>query len=337
MNTNAEESLNVYPLPEVVYIPIHEWEEEDIVIVIKDEAAWHAVGPGNLNWDIGITLDAPRPTEDAFKKLVKRCDGMGEIVYAIGDGAAVDAAKYVAQELDMALICVPSALSTAAFWGWSSRVQDNGIVHDLETLPPEIMLLDFGLIRGAPAGIRTAGIVDVLSIATARFDWALAEQKGKNPAHEIYEPAVANLANAVLQNALDGAEAAGRGDEPGLRGLANTLALSVYLNSQALHSRVSEGSEHFFAYCAEDIESRMDARTGPHTGALYRPHAEYVAAGILLMAERQGQDVGPLRKAMQAANVPIAALPQSLIDQTLRELPDYVRKNNLPYGIAWEL
>ena len=337
MNTNAEESLNVYPLPEVVYIPIHEWEEEDIVIVIKDEAAWQAVGPGNLNWDIGITLDAPRPTEDAYKKLVKRCDGMGEIVYAIGDSAAVDAAKYVAQELDMALICVPSALSAAAFWGWSSRVQDNGIVYDLETLPPEILLLDFDLIRRAPASIRTAGIVDVLSIATARFDWNLAEQKGKNPPHEAYDPAIANIANAVFQNALDCAEAAGRGDEQGLRALAHALALQVYLNSQALHSHVSEGSEHFFAYCAEDIESRMDARTGPHTGALYRPHAEYVATGLLRIAERQGLDVAPLRKALNAANVPVAALPQTLIDPTLRALPEYVRRNNLPYGIAWEL
>lgn len=341
MNTNDEESLNVYPLPEVVYIPAQEWEEEDIVIVIKDDPAWQALDPGRLNWDIGITLDAPRPNENAYKKLVKRCDGMGEIIYAIGEGAAVDAAKYVAESLDMALICVPSALSSSSFWSWSSRVKQDATQRDIETLPPEIVLLDFDLIRRAPIETRTAGIVDALSIATARFDWSLAEQKGRNPSHETYTPAVANLAQAVLQNALDGAEAAGRGDDEGLRALANTLALAVYLNNQALHSRVSEGGEHHFAYCAENIESGgsggSDGNSGNGMGGvIHRAPAEYLAAGILTIAERQGQDPAPLRKAMEAAHVPVDALPASLIERTVRALPEYVRQNKLPYGIAWE-
>lgn len=332
-NSDASDnaSVNVYPIPEMVYIPIHEWEEEDIVIVIKDEAAWQSLNPKKLNWDIGVALDAPAPTEAEYKKLAKRCDGMGEILYAVGGGAAVDAAKFVAQEMDMPLICIPSALSMDAFWTWASGVREvdadgNRGVSYLEAVPPEIMLLDFELIKRAPKNMRTAGIIDVLSIATGCFDWQLAEQRGKNPTHEKFDPAVANIAKALLQNALDCAAAAGRGDDDGLRALVNALAMEVQLCNLAFHSRAQEGSEHHFAYCAEGLD-----------GPANRTHGEYVGPSILAMAEKQGQPVAPLRAALEAAGVPLSALSNSLIEQTLRELPAYVRKHNLPYSIAWEL
>jgi glycerol-1-phosphate dehydrogenase [NAD(P)+] len=339
-DTSDNASVNVYPIPEMVYIPIQEWEEEDIVIVIKDEAAWQSLNPKKLNWDIGVALDAPVPTEAEYKKLAKRCDGMGEILYAVGGGVAVDAAKFVAQEMDMPLICIPSALSVDAFWTWASGVREvdadgNRGVSYLEAVPPEIMLLDFELIKRAPKNVRTAGIIDVLSIATACFDWQLAEQRGKNPAHEKYDSAIANIAKALLQNALDCAAAAGRGDDDGLRALVNALAMEVQLCNLAFHSRAQEGSEHHFAYCAESVETRPEQGSG--SIASLRAHGEYVGPGILALAEKQGQNVAPLRAALEAAGVPLNALPNSLIEQTLRELPAYVRKHNLPYSIAWEL
>ena len=327
--TDNEASVNIYPIPEMVYIPIHEWEEEDIVIVIKDEAAWQSLNPNKLNWDIGVALNTPAPTEAAWAKLAKQCDGMGEILYAVGSGAAVDAAKYVAKEMDMPLICIPTALSVDAFWSWASGVREDDCVSYLEAVPPEIMLLDFDLIRRAPKTTRAAGIADVLSIATSWFDWQLAEQRGKNPAHEKYNPAIGNIAKALLQNALDCAEAAGRGDDDGLRALVNALALTVQLGNLAFHSRAQEGSEHHFAYCAEGLESKNNAAN--------RTHGEYVGTGILTMAEKQGQNTAPLRKALEAAGVSLNALPKTLIEQTLHELPAYLQKHNLPYSIAWEL
>ena len=335
-NNNASDSasLNVYPIPEMVYIPIHEWEEEDIVIVIKEDAAWQALKPQKLNWDIGITLDAPAPTEAAYQQLAKRCDGMGEILYAVGDGAAVDAAKFVAQEMDMPLICIPSALSTDAFWSWASSVRADDSVSYLEAVPPEILLLDFELIRRAAKNLRAAGIADVLSIATACFDWQLAEQRGKNSEAEKYDSALANIAKVLLQNAQDCAQAAGRGDAAGLRALANALAMEVQLCNLAFHSRVAEGSEHHFAYCAETIETR-DRQSS--AAASLRSHGDYVAAGILALAQKQGQNPAPLRTALEGAGLSLNALPNALIEQTLRELPAYVRKHELPYSLAWEM
>ena len=56
-----------------------------------------------------------------------------------------------------------------------------------------------------------------------------------------------------------------------------------------------------------------------------------------MLAEKQGQNVAPLRAALDAAGVPLNALPNTIIEQTLRELPAYVRTHELPYSIAWEL
>lgn len=323
---NQKESLNVYPVPELVYLPVREWQEEDVVIVIKEEAAWQRVQPDSLDWDIGVALDAPLASEDAYKKLLKRADGMGEIIYAVGGARAVDAAKYVAESMDLALICVPTALSSDAFWMWSSSVRDNGLSVPLETIPPEIMLLDMEMLAGADEQERAAGIADVLSISTACHDWLLAEQRAKNSADEKYTVALAAIAKTLLQNAQDCAEAAGAGDPEGLRALVNALTMTVQLNNLSFHSRASEGSEHQFAWLAESLDIGN-----------VRPHAHYLAPAILLMAEKQGQDATALRKALLAARVPLNALPQELIDRTLKELPAFVAKHELPYSIGYEL
>ncbi len=327
--------MNIYPLPELVYIPIHEWIEEDTVIVIKQDAAWQALQPRSLEWDVGVELEAPATTEAAFERLRQQCEGMGDIVYAVGGGAAVDAAKYVAKALDLPLICVPTALSVDAFFTPSSGVRREGCVRYLETIPPEIVLLDLDLIASAPQRVRAAGIIDVLSIATGCFDWQLSEQLGKNPSHERYDPGVANVAKSILGIALDCAEAAGRGDRDGLRSLVNALAMEVQLCNLIGHSRPEEGSEHHFAYCAEMITGSATWR-----GELIPPpytHGELVGPGIILMAGRQGQEASSLQRALEQAGVPLGALDRETIEVILRELPAYVRKHNLPYGIAWEL
>jgi glycerol-1-phosphate dehydrogenase [NAD(P)+] len=327
--------MNVFPLPELVYVPIHDWIEEDTVIVIKQDAAWQALQPHDLDWEIGIELEAPPATEDAFKRLVKQCRDMGDIVYAVGGGVPVDAAKYVAKELELPLICVPAALSVDAFFTAWSGVRRDGCVRYIETLPPEIMLLDLGVIAAAPAHVRAAGIIDVLSIATGCFDWELSQRRGKNPPDQQFDPSVAAVAQSILNMAMGCAESAGQGDHDGLKSLVNTLALEVQLCNLIGHPRPEEGSEHHFAYCAEMLtsggSSLGDAAPAMHT------HGEYVGPGILLVAERQGLEVAPLRRALEAAGVPLNALSPDVIAETLRQLPAYVRQHDLPYGIAWEL
>ena len=63
------------------------------------------------------------------------------------------------------------------------------------------------------------------------------------------------------------------------------------------HSWPVQGSEHYFAYSVENY----------------------------------------LERALKACYVPLNNIPDDIVGLTRKGLPDYVRKHNLPYGIAHEL
>jgi glycerol-1-phosphate dehydrogenase [NAD(P)+] len=237
----------------------------------------------------------------------------------------VDAAKYLAVRLSLPLVCLPTALSVDAFITSASGIRQNGCVTYIETKVPETLFLDLDMISAAPEWIRSAGITDVLSIATGSWDWKFAHARGRNPAGMEFIPWAYANAQSILNGALDCAEAAGRGDHEGLKTLYDCLAMEVQLCNQVGHARPEEGSEHYFAYCAENFVVHG------------LPHGDLVGPGIALMAKLQGQDTLPLEAALRACHIPLDRIPQEVIQQTMRILPGYARAHNLAYGIAHEL
>jgi glycerol-1-phosphate dehydrogenase [NAD(P)+] len=101
--------------------------------------------------------------------------------------------------------------------------------------------------------------------------------------------------------------------------------MEVQLCNLVGHARPEEGSEHYFAYCAEQF-----------TVAAW-PHADLLGPGILLMAQLQGQEPKIMKAAMMDCNVPLDRIPQDVVTLTLAELQAYCRKHDLPYGIAHTL
>jgi glycerol-1-phosphate dehydrogenase [NAD(P)+] len=248
------------------------------------------------------------------------------VIYAVGGGLAVDAAKYLANGLHLPLTCLPTALSVDAFFTWASGVRHEGCVQYIETQPPGRLIIDMDVLAAAPEAIRAAGICDVLSIATGLWDWEFAAERGKNPEGMELIPWVADAAQSILDGALECAEAAGEGDEDGLKQLIDCLAMEVQLCNQIGHARPEEGSEHYFAYAAENLMGKKGLS-----------HGELVGPGILLMAEYQDQDTEELEEALLACHIPLENIPEDVLGATLRGLPAYVRKHDLPYGIAHEL
>jgi glycerol-1-phosphate dehydrogenase [NAD(P)+] len=137
-----------------------------------------------------------------------------------------------------------------------------------------------------------------------------------------FVPWVYEAAQSILRGSIDCAEAAGRGDRQGLKYLYDCLAMEVQLCNQIGHARPEEGSEHYFAYCAEQF-------TGPGW-----PHGDLVGPGILLMAKRQGQDIRLYEDTLKACNIHLDRIPPDMIRQTIAQLPAYCFKHALPFGIA---
>lgn len=316
--------MNPIPaLPVTHFLSFAGVEETRPVLVVTSGPAWAAVGerlrlPTAAHWDV------TEATLAHWDGLLHSLQEAPQVVYAVGGGLAVDAAKYAAVRLGLPLICLPTALSVDAFLTNSSGIRRDGCVYYIPTVAPETVILDWEVIAAAPPSVRAAGICDLLSIATGSWDWRFAEERGQNPPGMAYVAWVDAAAQAILAGALDCAEAAGRGDSGGLKTLYDCLALEVQLCYQIGHSRPEEGSEHYFAYAAEE-------KLGHGL-----PHGDLVGPGILLAAHRQGQEIGRLEAALRACHIPLDSIPPALVRQVLAEQPVYCRRHNLPYSRGHE-
>lgn len=314
--------MHIWPIPKIEFIPFTEIEESRAVALVTSQPAWEAVGC-HLHLPLSWQVDVKEASQAAWDMM--SADLVGEVVYAVGGGLAVDAAKYIACQRGLPLVCLPTALSVDAFLTWASGIRQEGCVRYLETKPPDRLLIDFQILASAPASIRAAGICDLLSIATGSWDWRYAEEKGMNPPGMDYIPYADKTAAAILQGALDCAEAAGRGDRDGLKQLLDCLAMEVQLCNQIGHARPEEGSEHYFAYAAENSMGKG------------LPHGDLVGPGILLIAAEQGQDIQPLRQALEACRIPLGNIPAEVVQATMAQLPHYAHQHDLPFGIAHTL
>ena len=315
-------TTRIWNLPQIELKSLSELEEARPVAMIYSSAALAAISD-RLHLPVVWQAEVLEAVDSHWEHISSGLEG--EIVYAVGGGLAADAAKYVAARRQLPLVCIPTALSVDAFLTWASGVRREGCVYYIDTKPADRLVVDFAVLAAAPKSLRAAGICDVLSIATGLWDWHLADQRGENPPEMAYVAYIDQAAWAILQGALECAEAAGRGDRDGLKQLLDCLALEVQLCNLIGHARPEEGSEHYFAYCVENALGKGMS------------HGDLVGPGIVLMAEFQGQNTGPLRRALRACNIDLTRIPEEVIRATLRALPAYVRQHRLPYGIAHEL
>ncbi|MCX6034728.1 MAG: iron-containing alcohol dehydrogenase [Chloroflexi bacterium] len=263
-------------LPVASLSPFSEIDEKRLVLLVTSAPAWNAVQDRLSGLRVTARLEPVEATIAAWDSLLSSVKGPPvQVVYSVGGGLTADASKYLAARLGLPLVVLPTALSVDAFLTAASGIRRDGCVHYIPTKVPERLVLDFNVLAAAPAWIRAAGITDVLSIATGCWDWKFAHERGQNPAGMEFIPWVYDNAQSILRGVIDCAEAAGRGGRQGLKSLYDCLAMEVQLCNQIGHARPEEGSEHYFAYCAEQF-------TGPGW-----PHCDLVGPGILLMAGRQ--------------------------------------------------
>ncbi len=313
----------IWNLPLVEFLPFRELVEKEPVLIVTTLPSWDAVknqlGGVNIAAVMNVSLATTAHWDDLLASVK---DKTFSRIFGVGGGLSADAAKYLAFRLSLPLTVLPTAFSVDAFLTSASGVRQDGCVVYIPTVVPERVVLDLPLISAAPAWIRAAGITDVLSIATGCWDWQYAEQRGKNPPGMEFIPWVYHTAQSILQGSLDWAEAAGRGDIGGLKCLFDCLAMEVQLCNQIGHARPEEGSEHYFAYCAENFLG---------AGLL---HGDLVGPGILRMAERQGQPTDRLEKALRACHVRLDRISEDVTKQVVDELPAYCLRHDLPFGIA---
>ena len=314
-------------LPDLMRCAFADIKERRDAVVLTTEPAWEAVKGIDINSHQLIYVNGN--TETAMAAVAEGCEG--EVVYGIGGGLTIDTAKYVAAVNGLPLIALPTILSTDAFLTDATGVRENRCVRYLPTKPPDTVIVDMDVLCAAPAAMRASGAADVLSIATALWDWQEAEKMGTNPPDQRLTPQTVNIGETLLQTLLENAREIGSGTPNGLKLLLDLLCMEVQLCYLCGHSRVEEGSEHYFTYA---IENHLTSTSGRNV-----LHGELVGLGILLMAALQSQPWMQYRHALECLQInyrPPAVAPESIV-KTLINLSAYVAEHQLPYTVATTL
>jgi glycerol-1-phosphate dehydrogenase [NAD(P)+] len=268
-------------------------------------------------------LDATSLDESVLETLLSVLPPIDRLV-GIGGGVAMDTAKYLAWRSGTPLTLAPGVISVDASVTNTIALRRGGSVAYVGFVVADPIIVDLELIGRAPARLNRAGVGDVLSIQTARADWAIGARAGRIG----FDAGVDAAAGAVLADvyllADEVAAVTDRALEHLIRAYAKVNALCLTVG----HSGPEEGSEHYFAYAAEALTGRTFI------------HGELVGLGVVLMAGFQGEH-GP-RAAAFLDRSGVAWRPSQLgiethtLETILVGLPRFVRETGLPWSVIDE-
>lgn len=314
--------MDVWPLPRVTFRDLNTVNETRPTALITHPTAWATVN-GRFQLPLLIQAEPNRDDKDFLEYLAANLPAQIQVIYAVGEGLTLDAAKLVASRNHKPLIIVPTAMSSDVPFSWTASVRENNNTSSIVTGPAEEVVIDLNAIKAAPPAQRAAGIVDVLSIVTALRDWTYADQKGQTTPETRMVQWATGIGASLAAQAIKSAAAMGKGDPDALHTLVDLLCMTVKLDSQLGHRRVSQGLEHVFANTVKADSSVS--------------HAERVGPGILLASALYGKDSLSMRAAMEAAGVRLSQLKHEDIRGTFNTLPEYARQVNAPYSMINDL
>lgn len=316
----------IWNIPRVEICNLTDVDEKRPAAIITGNRAWRAVG-SFLKMPVVVQAEPYTASIEFLETLANGLPEQVQVVYGIGGGLACDVAKFVAHQNGLPAVIVPTALSVDGFFTAIAAVRKDGTVKYVETGPAEKVIIDWDIVSSAPDHIRGTGITEILSMTTGLLDWRYAAERKKNTVKERYQPWAAQIAAGIAQQAYKIAEGVGQGRVDALRNLLDLICMEVQLTNQLGHNRPQEGSEQYFAYA---VEPKAALRAGV-------PYSDLVGPGILIAAALHGQDITPMRNTLQSAGVRLGQLKPDDIVETLRELPDYVVRHDLPYGIVHDM
>ncbi len=316
----------IWPLPKLEIRDLISIDESRPVALLTGDRSWAAVSP-LVNLPLVVQAEPYRIEADYLDALAEGLPPQVGVVYGIGGGMVADAAKYVGWKRGLPVVIVPTALSQDGYFTALVAARTDGSVNYITTGPAEKLIIDWEVIRAAPQNFRGAAIVELLTIVTGILDWRYAAERNQNTPDTRFVPWAAGLMAGIAQQAFKIAAGVGRGDVESLRNLLDLICMEVQLTNQMGHNRPQEGSEQYFAYAIEP-------RAGKGKPV---PYADMVGPGILLASALHGQDTTPIRRTLESAGIRLGQLRSEDIVDTLKILPEYVRKHNLPYSILNDL
>jgi glycerol-1-phosphate dehydrogenase [NAD(P)+] len=163
---------------------------------------------------------------------------------AVGSGTINDLTKLAAHRTGRPSLCVATAASMDGYTAYGSSITYLGSKQTFDCPAPVAVLADLAVIRSAPPGMNAWGYADLSAKVTAGADWILADALDVEP----IEPAVWNIAQGVLRDAIGDPEGVQAGNEDAIGGLVEGLMLGGFAMQAMRSSRCASGAEHQFSH-----------------------------------------------------------------------------------------
>ena len=201
-----------------------------------------------------------------------------DMLIGIGGGRPMDILKFIGLQTQMKMVAFPTSLTSHVYASPKIHalkpIRELGYDLTIDGCPPHIALLDIGILEtinhSQPRLIR-AGLGDIMAFYTARFDWQLAIKEGLAQENLLVEDLIDYIFSMIESFDVEA---------PLRTWVCDYLLIQVLLChiTDWIGSAPASGSEHLFAFCAEEISN-----TSPL-------HGELVALGSLIMSYVQGAD-----------------------------------------------
>jgi glycerol-1-phosphate dehydrogenase [NAD(P)+] len=236
--------------------------------------------------DAGFSVDA-RLVETITAKDIKTIENeikilKPQVVFAVGGGTIIDAAKVSSSNQNLPFVSVPTTVSHDGISSPLASIKGSDKPYSVMAQAPLAIIADTEIISQAPWRSVISGCGDTIAKYSAVKDWKLA----KEVKNEYYGEYAASLALMSAKLVIENSASIKPDNEEGLRILLEALISCGVAMSIAGSSRPCSGSEHMFSH-ALDLVTRRHAMHGEQCGIgsvlsayLYRSNWQRIKATL---------------------------------------------------------
>jgi glycerol-1-phosphate dehydrogenase [NAD(P)+] len=214
-----------------------------------------------------------------------------QVLFGVGGGTIIDAAKISSRSQNIPFISVPTTVSHDGIASPLASIKGSDKPYSIVAQAPLAIIADTEVIAQAPWRFVISGCGDVIAKFTAVRDWKLAHQE----INEYYGEYAASLALMSAKLVIENAELIVCQKTEGLRVLLEALISCGVAMSIAGSSRPCSGSEHLFSHSLDIINSN------------HAMHGEQCGVGSILIAYLHRTNWQRIRNTLKQIGAPTTA------------------------------